>query len=231
MPYLTHVPFAFPGHRQPPHVPVDPEARGRAGGHASFADPLGGHASAGPLGVDLPLSRGRLFRSAMPFRYDKGELLAEARREGVRVVVMLVSDKEAEEKTQRAVPGASVRTRRASPASTATAPGHDLRAEYASRDLERIHMPIRDYGVPEGPEKDAFEKSVADCVKALGGDRNVLVHCAAGIGRTGMFLACVLRRIEKIDGGEAVLRVRSVPGMAGAIETQAQEDFVHLFPP
>ena len=191
LPYLTHVPFAYPVHDV--DIAEDPTQR----------------RPDGLLLDDLPATPGRLFKSAMPFRYDNGQLLAEARSLGVRVVVMLVSDKEARENAEC-----------------------DLRAEYASssRALDCIHMPIKDYGVPPAVAMDAFEKSVADCVTALRAGRNVLVHCAAGIGRTGMFLACVLRRVEKLDGGDAILRIRSLPGMAGAVETQAQEDLVHLFP-
>ena len=145
---------------------------------------------------------GRLFRSAMPFRHDQGQLLDEALALGVHAIVMLTTAQEAREKS-----------------------GRDLLAEYAQRGFVVIHRPVRDFGVPE--DVAAYRRDVGLCVNLLRGDHGVLVHCAAGIGRTGTFLACVLRVLEEIPADEAIRQVRLVVG--GAIETSGQEAFVRGF--
>ncbi len=154
--------------------------------------------------IPTPSATGVLYRSALPFRWDSGELLAEAQTAGVSTVVMLVSDEEAQDRL-----------------------GRDLRGEYAARALSTVHVPIVDYGIPEDAEQ--FAQAVLRCSELLLAGERVLVHCAAGIGRTGLFCACVLREIEGLEADAAAAAVRAV--VPGAVETLRQELFVAAYEP
>jgi hypothetical protein len=74
--------------------------------------------------------------------------------------------------------------------------GRDLLAFYRSQGLEVVHLPIPDFGVVSLEQLDA------------------------GLGRTGMFSACLVQRALGLDAEAAVRWVRErVPG---AIETPHQ---------
>ncbi|MCG2594120.1 tyrosine-protein phosphatase [Ramlibacter sp. XY19] len=64
---------------------------------------------------------------------------------------------------------------------------------------------MRNFGVPEDPA--AFRRDIANVVTALQTGDAVLLHCAAGLGRTGTAAACVLKALG-LDTGEALQRVR-----------------------
>src|SRR5690242_5909553 len=53
-----------------------------------------------------------------------------------------------------------------------------------------MHVPMRNFGLPEDPA--AFRRDVATIADSLRGGTGVLLHCAAGMGRTGTAAACVL---------------------------------------
>ncbi len=55
-----------------------------------------------------------------------------------------------------------------------------------------LHVPMRNYGLPA--DMPAFRDAIAQVEVALRRGESVLLHCAAGIGRTGTAAACVLKQ-------------------------------------
>lgn len=88
-------------------------------------------------------------------------------------------------------------------------------------DLEVLRFPIVDFGAPSDPA--AFGALVLDVRARLGRGQAVLAHCNAGLGRTAVFLASVL----KICGltGDPVQEIRRVY-YPQAMEAPVQEAFV-----
>lgn len=81
-------------------------------------------------------------------------------------------------------------------------------------------LEVPDFGVPH--DREAWLDKVREIAGALRAGERVLVHCGAGIGRTGTFAICVLVALG-VDPSEArtiVARVGSRP------ETDAQRDLV-----
>jgi len=87
----------------------------------------------------------------------------------------------------------------------------------------KIHcFPIPDFDVPDDEsEFFLFIGSVANVVRA---GRHILIHCGAGIGRTGMVASCLLLAL-----GCSVEEVRDAVTSAGSdpAETADQCSFVH----
>ena len=77
-------------------------------------------------------------------------------------------------------------------------------------------VPMRNFGLPEDPA--AFRRDIARIADALRSGDGVLLHCAAGMGRTGSAAACVLKALG-LPTDEALARVRS----AGSNPQNAQQ--------
>ena len=75
---------------------------------------------------------------------------------------------------------------------------------------------MRNFGVPE--DAAAFRRDIAGIAVALRTGDSVLLHCAAGMGRTGTAAACVLKALG-LDAAEALQRVRD----AGSNPQNAQQ--------
>lgn len=85
------------------------------------------------------------------------------------------------------------------------------------------HIPVRDF---EAPTLEQIEDFVVFAEKARFEDKKLVVHCDAGIGRTGTILACYL--VSKgYKAADAIEEVRTK--RPGSLETIEQEEVVLRF--
>jgi protein-tyrosine phosphatase len=156
--------------------------------------------------IHIPLNLpGKVYRSPMPFAaFDEHySTLEEYLQADIDTVVMLT---ESGEDLRRA--------------------NMDLQNVYKENEIGVIHFPIVDFDTPDdlGGLKDVLHQVVE---KAELGE-NIAVHCFAGRGRTGMFIALLSRLVLGLDGQAAIDWVRQY---FPAIETSAQEQIVIGFDP
>lgn len=90
--------------------------------------------------------------------------------------------------------------------------------------LDYLHLPIPDYTPPTIPQVEKFVKFVN--TRKEEGKGATLVHCRAGIGRTGTMLACYLVSTGK-PPAEAIDQIREL--RPGSIETRDQENAVREY--
>ena len=90
--------------------------------------------------------------------------------------------------------------------------------------FEKVDMEISDFGTPED-EAEFFEQ-VRDIAEEIKLGKHVLVHCAAGIGRTGMFASSILQALGEEDADNAMERVRNA---GSSPETTEQRNLVSRF--
>ena len=89
--------------------------------------------------------------------------------------------------------------------------------------LFAMHLPVEDLHPPTQSQLDLAMSSIA---KANAQEIGVVVHCGAGLGRTGVVLASYLVT-KGMTVQHAIARVRRL--RPGSIETQEQEEAVLEF--
>ena len=148
--------------------------------------------------IELPFGLpGRIFRSPMPFGpYDlHGEVYDRFCEEQIAVIVLLASDEECLHRT-----------------------GCNLRALYLKEGFQVLYLPIPDFGVPT---QDDLEQAVHQTIAYVQAGQHIVIHCSAGIGRTGLFLAYLAKQVLGVSGAEALQWVRHY--IFRAVETPEQQ--------
>ena len=85
------------------------------------------------------------------------------------------------------------------------------------------HLPITDMGIPNAQFEQHWEVNSAFIREALGRGENVIMHCWAGLGRTGTIAARLLVECG-MEPAAAILRLRDA--RPGSILTRKQEKYV-----
>ena len=141
-----------------------------------------------------------LYLGSMPGRYYSVSDWEEAMKErNIKTIVCLVPDEEINEKS----------------------PDY-LTWKKENREIKVFQVPVPDFGIPDKKDSASFWKIAEDISKLNRKGTPVFIHCAAGIGRAGLFAAAVLMK-----GGlayeEAVAKVRET---GSDPETDAQKSFL-----
>lgn len=157
-----------------------------------------------PLPEDVA---GSLWLASMPGRFESlTDFLAAAEEEGATGILCLVTDQEIDAKS----------------------PDYAHARRAGNLSLSVKNFPIPDFGVPE--DKAAFVALIIDFCEDLCKGKRMIIHCAAGIGRTGLFAQQVLMAL----GAEPRQACDQVTASGSGPESAVQKEFcetpVVLFP-
>jgi len=92
------------------------------------------------------------------------------------------------------------------------------------KDVNYLHVHSNDMGIPEFSD---LVNSVDFIHQRITNDEPVMVHCLAGLGRTGTILACYLIKYEDMAADDAIEKVRRE--RHGSIQSFSQEEIIFRF--
>ena len=145
-----------------------------------------------------PQVPGSLWLGSMPGRFESWSVFqAQAQRAQLELVVCLTPRSELAE----------------------LSPAYHAAVVQGTVPFRWLNLPMPNFGVPE--DRAVFRREVQRIAAALRNGDAVLLHCAAGMGRTGSTAACVLKALG-LDTQEALQRVRD----AGSNPQNAQQSGV-----
>lgn len=153
--------------------------------------------------IEITGYTGKLYKSPMPFApmFDPfGNVYQEYFENHIDVILCLSWKKECEKRV-----------------------GFDLLSKYGRDSFLVLYHPWDDFTMPG--DKPAFSKLVDKIHEYLTKGLNIVIHCHAGIGRTGLLLTCFHKRYQKVE--KPLEYVRSL--IRGAVQTEEQEEFVKKF--
>ena len=92
------------------------------------------------------------------------------------------------------------------------------------KDVKYLHVPTEDL---TAPDMEKIDEAIEFIHNRIQNNEPVMVHCAAGIGRTGTILACYLVKYQNMTVNNAIEKVRRE--RPGSIQSESQELAVNLY--
>ena len=92
------------------------------------------------------------------------------------------------------------------------------------KNIKYLHIHSNDMGVPEFED---LVKAVDFIHQRITNNEPVMVHCLAGLGRTGTILACYLIKYQKLSADNSIQKVRE--SRPGSIQSFPQEEIIFQF--
>jgi len=145
--------------------------------------------------------RGRLYLHSMPGRYESwSNFISSANALGVTHILCLTPDEEIKKKS----------------------PDYHQALRVGGCPFIIYRFPIKDYGIPSASDIPDLINILSKIQRLLTAEQVVLIHCAGGIGRTGMVAALLLVYL----GHPVEDAIRMVKNVGSSVETDEQKDFL-----
>ena len=91
-------------------------------------------------------------------------------------------------------------------------------------EIDYLHLMVEDYGAPT---MEVLDETVDYIDKKIRSGKAVLVHCAAGKGRTGAVLAAYMIKKEKLTAEQAIENIRLI--RPGSVQSLTQETALSMY--
>ena len=91
--------------------------------------------------------------------------------------------------------------------------------------FEHYSVEIQDLGIPSTNQLGTFKILTKNIIVAIKTEKKVLIHCNAGLGRSGLFAGILVK--EMTDINHPIDYIRKF--RKGAIETKEQEEFISFW--
>jgi atypical dual specificity phosphatase len=91
-------------------------------------------------------------------------------------------------------------------------------------DIDYLHLRVEDFGAPTVEEMDEVVNFID---KTISSGRAVLVHCAAGKGRTGAVLAAYIVKKQNLTAKHAIEKIRIM--RPGSVQSIMQETALSMY--
>jgi atypical dual specificity phosphatase len=91
-------------------------------------------------------------------------------------------------------------------------------------EIDYLHLMVEDYGAPT---MEVLDEAVDYIDKKIHSGKAVLVHCAAGKGRTGALLAAYMIKKENLTAEQAIEKIRLM--RPGSVQSVTQETALSMY--
>lgn len=91
-------------------------------------------------------------------------------------------------------------------------------------DIAYLHLEVEDFGAPD---MDQLVRAIDYIDQQISSGKPVMVHCAAGKGRTGTVLAAYLVKNQNLTAEKAIEKLRAM--RPGSVQSVSQETAVSMY--